>query len=154
MRKRRGKDARGRARTPSKDSPSGRTVGIRYPAWQVFPCVAAWLRGCVAAWLRGCVAAWLRVPLTKVPAWQALKRRKRRGSTRMKPQMNEGGGTGECFKKTSVPWVNMPVRYPKLLLFHLHIHWQQAYQRPEKAKKSTWTSVLEMFPRMLFYGRK
>lgn len=107
---------RRRARRLPKVSPCGRTVGIHYPAW-------------------------LRVPLTWVPAWQALKRRKRMGSTRMKRQMNEGGGIGECFKKTSLPWVNMPVRYPKLLLFHLHIHWQQAYQTPEKAKKSTWTGV-------------
>ena len=31
------------------------------------------------------------------------KKEKEKGSARMKPQMNEGGGTGECFKKTSVP---------------------------------------------------
>ena len=84
MRKRKGKgcareDAHGLgvlARRLPKDSPSG----------QLWASVT----------LRGCVA---RVPLTWVPAWQALKRRKRRGSTRMKPQMNEGRGTGECFFK-------------------------------------------------------
>lgn len=77
-----GKDAQGRTRTGSVSSRAGYlNIVPRANCGHPLPCVVAWLR----------------VPLTWVPAGQALKRRKRRGSTRMKPQMNEGRGTGECF---------------------------------------------------------
>ena len=59
-------------------------------------CYPAWLRGCVAAWLRGCMAA---CSVNQGACVTGAKKEKEKGSARMKPQMNEGGGTGECLKK-------------------------------------------------------